>query len=255
MRAVTKLARKMKPLGQSVVRRQLVHITLAWVSTDMAGARYIIADMLSLLEHLGYNDNTVTNRARAYLAGESGPNNCFHCEARMPDTYRGWTISPPDYPAPWTAVSPDYDASYEGPEDGWVDNGQKADAPTREALIQEIDAWFAENEPDAREIIAANCGLGNSPYAIADRVIAALQGAGLSIARAALTNVSLRAETTDAPLIERECPHAPDGRHQVDTSMESGPDNCFFCEKPMPRHTLDDLAQGGAYGWHPGDEA
>jgi hypothetical protein len=32
---------------------------------------------------------------------------------------------------------------------------------------------------------------------------------------------------------ERECPSSPDGRHQVDTSMESGPNNCFHCERPM----------------------
>lgn len=32
---------------------------------------------------------------------------------------------------------------------------------------------------------------------------------------------------------ERECPSSPDGRHQVDTSMESGPNNCFHCEAPM----------------------
>lgn len=30
-----------------------------------------------------------------------------------------------------------------------------------------------------------------------------------------------------------ECPRSPDGKHQVDTSMESGPNNCFHCEQPM----------------------
>lgn len=29
------------------------------------------------------------------------------------------------------------------------------------------------------------------------------------------------------------CPHAPDGIHQVDTSMEEGPNNCFYCGQPM----------------------
>lgn len=63
-----------------------------------------------------------------------------------PDTYRGWTISQGRWPEPaWSAVSPNYDASWEGEEDGWVDNGEKADAPTREALIEEIDAWFDEH--------------------------------------------------------------------------------------------------------------
>jgi hypothetical protein len=32
-----------------------------------------------------------------------------------------------------------------------------------------------------------------------------------------------------------ECTYSPDGRHQVDTSMESGPNNCFHCEAPMGR--------------------
>ena len=62
------------------------------------------------------------------------------------DTYRGWTISQGRWPDPaWSAVSPNYDASWEGEEDGWVDNGEKADAATREALIEEIDAWFDEH--------------------------------------------------------------------------------------------------------------
>ncbi len=62
-----------------------------------------------------------------------------------PDIYRGWSISPCEWLG-WTATGPNYDASYEGPEDGWVDNGEKADAPTREALIVEIDEWFKEHE-------------------------------------------------------------------------------------------------------------
>lgn len=64
----------------------------------------------------------------------------------MPDIYRGWDISRGRWPEPeWMATGPNYDASYEGPEDGWVDNGEKADAPTRAELIAEIDAWFEEN--------------------------------------------------------------------------------------------------------------
>lgn len=30
-----------------------------------------------------------------------------------------------------------------------------------------------------------------------------------------------------------ECPSSPDGSHQADTSMESGPNNCFYCEADM----------------------
>lgn len=64
------------------------------------------------------------------------------------DIYRGWTIHAPAWwpEIEWTATSPNYDASYEGPEDGWVDNGEKASGRTREELIAEIDAWFEENE-------------------------------------------------------------------------------------------------------------
>ncbi len=51
--------------------------------------------------------------------------------------HRGWSIEW-DY-GYFTATSPDYDASWEGEEDGWVDNGLKAAAATREELIEEID--------------------------------------------------------------------------------------------------------------------
>lgn len=65
--------------------------------------------------------------------------------APTPDTYHGWTISRGRWPEPeWSATGPDYDASYEGEETGWVDNGEKADAPSREALIAEIDAILDE---------------------------------------------------------------------------------------------------------------
>jgi hypothetical protein len=65
----------------------------------------------------------------------------------MTDTYRGWSIhyDPPPIPIrslDWQATGPNYDASYEGEEDGWVDNGEKATARTREELIAEIDNWF-----------------------------------------------------------------------------------------------------------------
>jgi hypothetical protein len=68
------------------------------------------------------------------------------CAAHMPakpETYRGWTISW-DYGQYW-AVSPDYDASYEGEEDGWVDNGQRVSGRTIDEVYAEVDEWFAEN--------------------------------------------------------------------------------------------------------------
>lgn len=57
--------------------------------------------------------------------------------------YRGWHLSP-DYIG-WTGTSPNYDASYEGPEDGWVDNGEKAWGRTRAECEAEIDAWHEDN--------------------------------------------------------------------------------------------------------------
>lgn len=67
-------------------------------------------------------------------------------------TYRGWEIHQGRWPEPaWMATGPNYDAWTEG-EGEWVDNGHRADAPTREALIQEIDIWFEENGED-REIL------------------------------------------------------------------------------------------------------
>lgn len=73
---------------------------------------------------------------------------------RQPDTYRGWSIyyDPPPIPIrdfDWRAISPNYDASYEGPEDGWEDNGEKAYGRTRDELIKEIDAWFDERSDES----------------------------------------------------------------------------------------------------------
>lgn len=58
------------------------------------------------------------------------------------DHHRGWAVTW-DYGF-YTATGPNYDASWEGEEDGWVDNGHRVTARTREALIEEVDAWFEE---------------------------------------------------------------------------------------------------------------
>lgn len=60
----------------------------------------------------------------------------------LPSTYKGWTITW-DYGQFW-AISPDYDASYEGPEEGWVDNGLRTSAKTLLDLYYEIDAILEE---------------------------------------------------------------------------------------------------------------
>ncbi len=63
--------------------------------------------------------------------------------AAKPETYRGWAVSF-EY-GYWNAISPDYDASWEGEEDGYVDNGQKATGRTYDEMCSEVDEWFAEN--------------------------------------------------------------------------------------------------------------
>lgn len=59
----------------------------------------------------------------------------------MGETHRECLIDSP-FPGMWIATSPNYDASYEGEEDGWVYNGERVSASTREGLIGEIDAWI-----------------------------------------------------------------------------------------------------------------
>lgn len=79
------------------------------------------------------------------LSSNDGAQEVAALRASIPiaNTYRGWDITW-DY-GYFTATSPNYDASYEGPEDGWVDNGQRVSARTREDLIIEVDAWIEEH--------------------------------------------------------------------------------------------------------------
>ena len=65
---------------------------------------------------------------------------CENCR-----TYRGWSIDPAYYG--WQAIGPNYDASWEGEEDGWVDNGEKAWGRTREECEAAVDEWFDEHQP------------------------------------------------------------------------------------------------------------
>lgn len=65
-------------------------------------------------------------------------------KAVTPEKYRGWKVTW-DY-GQFTAVSPDYDVSYEGPENGWVDNGLRTSAPTFEALCIEVDEILSSIE-------------------------------------------------------------------------------------------------------------
>lgn len=52
---------------------------------------------------------------------------------------------------------------------------------------------------------------------------------------AIIARLRKRAITHVCQPVGTECPHSPTGYHIVDTSMESGPNNCFHCEAPMPR--------------------
>lgn len=65
-------------------------------------------------------------------------------------TYRGWSIHQGRWPEPaWMATGPDHEGSYEGPEDGWVGNGQQVDGSTIHQVMTEIDGWFEENSDEA----------------------------------------------------------------------------------------------------------
>lgn len=46
-----------------------------------------------------------------------------------------------------------------------------------------------------------------------------------------LTDAGL--QIVPAPKRGTECANSPTGFHIVDISMESGPNNCFHCERPM----------------------
>lgn len=61
-----------------------------------------------------------------------------------PKFYGQWSLVW-DY-GQWWATHADYDASYEGPEDGWVDNGLRTSARTLITLRQEIDAINEEKK-------------------------------------------------------------------------------------------------------------
>ena len=62
----------------------------------------------------------------------------------MIEAYRGWRIDAEFIG--YSATGSDYDASYEGPEDGWVSNGQSAWGRTIEECKAGVDEWFEENQ-------------------------------------------------------------------------------------------------------------
>lgn len=44
---------------------------------------------------------------------------------------------------------------------------------------------------------------------------------------------------SDKPEALKPCPVGPNGKHQLDTTMESGPNNCFFCETSLKGKQYD----------------
>lgn len=62
----------------------------------------------------------------------------------MIEVYRGWRIDAEFIG--YSATGPDYDASYEGPEDGWVSNGQSAWGRTILEVKDAVDEWHEKQE-------------------------------------------------------------------------------------------------------------
>lgn len=60
------------------------------------------------------------------------------------ETYKGWSIEL-GFDNWYHATASNYDASYEGEENGWVDNGEKCSAKTIAELHEEIDLWIEEH--------------------------------------------------------------------------------------------------------------
>ena len=69
------------------------------------------------------------------------------------------------------------------------------------------------------DAIADSLGPDWNSFQAAHHVMQWLSDAGLQI--------------VPAPKRGTECPSSHDGFHHVDTSMESGPNNCFHCEGKM----------------------
>lgn len=69
------------------------------------------------------------------------------------------------------------------------------------------------------DAIADSLGPDWTSYDAAHHVVQWLTDAGLQV--------------VPVPKCGTECAHSHDGRHHVDTSMESGPNNCFHCEGKM----------------------
>jgi len=102
-------------------------------------------------EYIFYASDTfkATDFALAYNRAGASPNGCYLSPGRpLPagrkvNNYRGWEF---DFEYGYhTAIHDNYDASWEGEEDGWVDNNLKLTERTLLDLIESIIAFEAEN--------------------------------------------------------------------------------------------------------------
>jgi len=118
-------------------------------------------------EYLFYasTDSRAIDFAGAWRRANPWSNGCFLAASRdeLPtgaklNTYRGWQI---DFEyGYYTAIHDNYDASWEGEEDGWVDNGLRISERSLECLINEIDlhetssptSWSTPICEDAHEV-------------------------------------------------------------------------------------------------------
>ncbi|MEW6626554.1 MAG: hypothetical protein AB1431_07180 [Pseudomonadota bacterium] len=66
-----------------------------------------------------------------------------------------------------------------------------------------------------------------------DLIAEALKERGVEIRRHPILTLIEQEDDNFDPDSDPECPASHDGRHHVDTSMESGPYNCFHCERSM----------------------
>lgn len=114
-------------------------------------------------------------------------------------------------------------------------------ATTREEWQQVIDeaiVWVKANpEPDRPSF--SSFAAGGPPRTAADLIEVIGQWLGRDcnwgdFEKALDAIISPDEVSTVVVAIKHPCPSSPDGKHQVDCTMESGPNNCFHCEKPMP---------------------
>ena len=109
-------------------------------------------------EYLGFftTDSRALDFACAWNRANPLTNGCYLApstdappEAAL-NTYHGWAL---DFEYGYhTATHANYDASWEGDEDGWVDNGLKESARSLEDLLTIIDERETEECPDEDDL-------------------------------------------------------------------------------------------------------